>query len=355
MANHGCKCAINDLAVICRRCKTEYQLKANEAHVSAGLTTVQHGSSYPGQPPAIPWSNNAVGVSNAGESIAEGSGQVKSQVVSKREIAGDRSFGGSSNPPAETLKILISGVSGSSKSVVINGILGQRIIPERSGVYVDVREEKCYEEYIQGIRIQVRSTAVLQNQGHSDPQYLKKLKSECHDVDLIVYCIKATTTRFLPGNPDELAIKALIKLFGSERMVFALTCANLLANNFSATFNEQDTEAAFNTSLKDWEAILHKSVGYTHPLPKVIPTGHYNFTRLPGHPDWLTCLWIECINAMSEDKIATMVNINCHRLKHDLRLQDAHEKGKYVSEVKLFVKNKFELFKESAHKMFPFV
>ena len=221
----------------------------------------------------------------------------------------------------EAFKILITGQSGSSKSVVINGILGGQLIIERRGVHENVREEKCYCQNIEGVSVQVLITAALQNQGHSDPQYLKELKSKCHDVDLIIYCIKATTTRFLPGNPDLLAINALINLFGPdcmEKTVFALTYANVIASNYSTSYNnEEKTKTLFKDLCNSWESILHKAVRATGYEPKVIPTGHYKSSQLPGIDNWLTNLWLICIDALSHETKPTLIVINKYRLERE--------------------------------------
>ena len=253
----------------------------------------------------------------------------------------------------KSLKILITGRSGSSKSVIINGILGHKIITEREGVHADIREERYYHQNLEGVSVQVLSTASLQTQGHRNPQYLEKLKSEYHDVDLIIYCISATTTRFLPGNPDLLAIDALINVFGPncmDKTVFALTYANVLASTYSATYHDEaSTAAAFKRLLSNWEDIFHKAVRHTGYQPKVVLTGHYKASQLPGIDDWLLNLWLACVDAISRDKIPTMMVINQNRLVREEQLMHQEED---VSMKKLNVlKAKLTVLKENTKEM----
>ena len=88
----------------------------------------------------------------------------------------------------KSFKILITGKSGTSKSVIINGLLGKYLIEERRGVVSEPRSESLeyYQFWANGIHYNVWSSPHLQDKDKriNTENYLQHLKRECSNVDL---------------------------------------------------------------------------------------------------------------------------------------------------------------------------
>ena len=141
--------------------------------------------------------------------------------------------------PKPSINVLITGRSGTSKSILINGIFGREVIQERHGVVSTARSSSLefYNSTIDGIQVNVWVSSQLQDSSATDEQqYLEDLKAQCSNVDLVLYCVKMTETRFTPGNPDDVAITKISQALGNrvwEKAIFVLTYANLAAETSS--------------------------------------------------------------------------------------------------------------------------
>ncbi len=265
------------------------------------------------------------------------------------------------------IKILITGKSGNSKSVIINGLAGKYMIEERRILECKPRSDKL-QHYVweeRGIKLDVWSSPHLQDQDDriSIPEYLQELKEACSDVHLIIYCINMNLTRFLPGNPDARAMDNLTKLFGEqcwEKTIFALTFANVAAvDRFAPEDDESDTEenrrVAFQKGIEVWQKILTKvliqEAKVTEPVVRVVPTGHYKKPALPDRASWLTDLFIECGSIMPDEIKDNFIEFNQSRFKDEELFSIEDIKGKKSHQQPIFVawknlKSKVKKFKK---------
>ena len=254
----------------------------------------------------------------------------------------------------QTIKILITGKSGNSKSVIINGLAGKDLIPERKGVVRKPRSEKLeYYSCTRGnVNFEVWSSPHLQDEDKriNRDDYLKTLKESCSDVHLIIYCVNMTETRFLPGNPDIKAMIELTKLFGEScwnKAVFALTYANVAAMEAFAPDDDEDNSQesrsqAFKEGISAWKAIIYnvltKEAKVREDLEvRAVPAGHYRRPSLPDRHSWLSSMFMECGTVMPNEVQEALVEFNTHRFKDSRSFTAADVQGKKSYEQQIYV------------------
>ncbi len=222
---------------------------------------------------------------------------------------------------ANSIKILITGKSGSGKSILANGVFDCEVVEERHGIQRDVRsgEMDHYTSTIDGVLFEVWISSSLQDEVADEKTYLPYLKKMCDDVDLILYCIKMSESRFVRGNPDAQAIAKLTRTLGVEcwkKAILVLTHGNIAA---SITH----TADIFSRQVKSWKGVLHNTLIHEAGVPvdivtdiPVVPTGHYNVPRLPDGNYWLSIFWSECCKRFSTLEVRqAMSNITLPKLK----------------------------------------
>ncbi len=188
-----------------------------------------------------------------------------------------------------------------------------------------------YTSTIDGVLVEVWISSSLQDEVADEKTYLPYLKKMCNDVvtvvDLILYCIKMSESRFVRGNPDAQAIAKLTRTLGVEcwkKAILVLTHGNIAA---SITH----TADTFSRQVESWKGVLHKTLIHEAGVPTnivtnipVVPTGHYNVPHLPDRDNWLPCLWSECCKTFSTPEVRqTMINITLPRFKsyYDAKLK----------------------------------
>ena len=256
----------------------------------------------------------------------------------------------------QVIKILISGKSGTSKSVVINGLVGRQLIPERKGVVCKPRSDKLeyYSCHLERNEVRVWSSPHLQDEDRriNIDEYCEEMKRSCSNVDLIIYCLNMTETRFLPGNPDIKAMIRLTNLFGEScwrKTVFVMTFANLAAaSTFSAEEGDSDemNVIAFKNGLFAWQkvirdALINEAQVQQEVNIKVVPAGHYSRPSLPDRESWLADLFLECISTMPEDAQEAMIKGNLSRLQRSQSFYPGVVRGKKIYEQQITVLDTF--------------
>ena len=247
----------------------------------------------------------------------------------KEEMVHPLSHTCSGKEEESSISILITGRSGTSKSVIINGLLGQYLIRERTGVERKPRSEKLEHDAdtIKNIRVEVWSSPHLQDNDKNlnRESYLDHLKKKCFHVDLIIYTLKMDETRFIQGNPDSKAMVELTKTLGEncwKKTIFVMTHANVVASNICCTVEDDTNDSqkvAFENSLATWKGIientLKKDAGVKYELDvTVVPAGHYNKLKLPDREDWLSALWVDCCNLMPTEAQKALIELNSSRI-----------------------------------------
>ena len=224
--------------------------------------------------------------------------------------------------PDGSLQILITGRCGSGKSALINALLGDYIVPERIGVYNSSRSKNVSAfdskpTKVPNVPVQVRvwvSTQLQHRDYKVEEEYLKNLKSRCESVDLIIYCLKMTETRFTPGNPDAVAMEKLYKALGAESLkktIFALTFANNSASTLETSVFERN-------ATEQWPHIIKTTLKEFPDCSeiKVVPVGYYKEMKLSTtntYDNWLESVWCKSLELMSEEAQQKMAAYNRRR------------------------------------------
>ena len=129
------------------------------------------------------------------------------------------------------VNILVIGRTGQGKSALINSLieLGKKIVPEgsKSAGCTTMSQSYTYPNIIPDVNVTIIDSPGLQDTQNKEHKYIQEMINECHEISLVLYCIKMTDHKFT--NDDEIAIKKLHQVFGHkiwERVVFVLTFAN---------------------------------------------------------------------------------------------------------------------------------
>ncbi len=236
-------------------------------------------------------------------------------------------------PPEHAISILMTGKTGSGKSTLTNGILGMKLAEEGAAIAKHCTTEvKKYQVKKDEINVTVWDSPGLQDGTKNQEEYLKKMVTDCSEVDLILYCIKISDFRFVRGtdNPDVVAMKKFTEAFSTEfwkKTIIVLTYANTIeAINLAwSSLSKKEKEKQYQAKIQEWDDHIRdilmediKIEKHVVDSVKIIPAGHYRAPHLPGFGYWLSSLWFECVSTIqNKDARLNMIKINKNRLKRE--------------------------------------
>ena len=133
------------------------------------------------------------------------------------------------------LRVLVCGKAGVGKSSLINSIFGCNVctVVDPGSKYGSIAP--CTTELGEPIKtiingnimITIYDSPGLQDGTGNEERYLQDMYDKCRDVDLVIYCIDMTITRY--ANPEIRSAESLTERLGSElwqRCVLVMTKAN---------------------------------------------------------------------------------------------------------------------------------
>ena len=239
----------------------------------------------------------------------------------------------------QQLRILVIGNIGSGKSSLINTLLNEPVAKVKSGLGAVTHEVNpfkglaIFRSEVNGIRV-----TLWDSPGFQEPymtlseksDLLKEIKTECRDVDLVVYCIKMTNTRLRKEEME--TISDLTQAFSCkiwDRSLFALT----FANNLDVPANDAGSCTKykyFKTNCGEWKMNLHHilaAVGYGKEVP-VIPVGRDIHCHLSSG-NWFVNFWIKCCERSTLSgftKLVDMRGIEVKSLDSSISIAEAFMK-----------------------------
>ena len=206
-----------------------------------------------------------------------------------------------------SIRILVTGKTGTGKSALINGLMGQKVAVEGDTLNPETSEVQRIQRMVQGVSMSIFDSPGLQDGTKREYEYMQDMQWKCRSVDLVLYAIRMTDQRV--HAEDTRAMKKLTKAFGVEfwkRAIFVLTFANEVQDPIDPE-DKNKTEAYYKKRLEVWKKNLPEIVEERTKIPAeivrhipIIPVGYYNIRDLPGQKYWFTQFWLAALNRMKE-------------------------------------------------------
>ena len=228
-----------------------------------------------------------------------------------------------------SVNIFVTGKTGTGKSSLVNGIVGKQVAEEGGTLDPQTDKVTSYKITIDGITVTVWDSPGLQDGTKREDEYIADIKRNCTDVDLFIYCIRMSETRFVRDNRDIRAMHILndtLSMAMWRNAVFVLSFANDVVDTGEEDYEltGKELEDYFNTKLTDWTEKLRQTLEDELGIPdeiaqrvRVIPAGYYASPQLikKSGDFWLSKLWMGALYAASSKAQPALIKINEQRLK----------------------------------------
>ena len=228
-----------------------------------------------------------------------------------------------------SVNILVTGKTGTGKSTLINGLVGEKVAKEGEELDPETVKVDGYTRTVKGIAMTFYDSPGLQDGKTNEVEYMKDMEHKCKNIDLVLFTIRMDDTRLQEGEKE--AMHKLTCAFGAsfwEHSVFVLTFANKVED----PADHENSAEYFNKRLTKWtaklpETLLQRSlkkcpngevvkvpIDVAHKIP-IVPAGYYKQENLPGHPYWFSEFWQYCFMRMNEDAQLLLLKVNEDRFK----------------------------------------
>ena len=210
---------------------------------------------------------------------------------------------------SSSVTVFVAGKTGTGKSTLVNGIVGT-FCKEGHTLKPETTKVEPFDLTKNGIKVIVWDSPGLQDGTTEESKYLDDIQRKCKgNIDLFLYCIDMSATRFVPGNPDIKAMRQLTDILGQDmwkNALIILTFANEYILQVQYDFdNPEDLRKNFLDEVEDWKETIYQAmqeeVGLDPQLVKniaVVPAGYYNTPEIvAGDGLWLSRLWKESVSA----------------------------------------------------------
>ena len=237
-------------------------------------------------------------------------------------------------------KILVCGKTGIGKSTLLNTMLGQQVFevggPDEYNLDPVTLEVTSVHTRIQNFNLEIFDSPGLQDGARIDDKYLRDMHKKCENVDLVLYGVEMTLTRWC--KEDEATIELLTQTFGVDlwkKAILVLTKANmhLRAESESSVDMKNFCQKTFETLKGRFQAQLIQE-GVSQEVINNIPAvaaGSAMDRHLPYvseqvieenvqiYQDYLLELWVQCFERLSGCQRKLFINETefFNRLEHD--------------------------------------
>ena len=193
---------------------------------------------------------------------------------------------------SRSVNIFVTGKTGTGKSSLVNGIVGQQLADEGSTLDPSTATVTKYQCRVGNVTVNVWDSPGLQDGTSREAEYIEDIKRSCSDVDLYIYCIRMSETRFVQDNPDIRAMHKLNDTLGMvmwNNTIFVLSFANDVVDTGEEELGltGQDLEKHFSKRLAGWTERLRQTLEQELKIPddiaqqvRVIPAGYHSSPQL---------------------------------------------------------------------------
>ncbi len=228
----------------------------------------------------------------------------------------------------------MTGKTGTGKSSLINAIVGKDVVKEGKDLGGVTRAVTLFTAEIDDVTFNIWYSPGLQDTTEDDGAITGRIKStlkeNCHQLHLLLYCVRMDRDRF--EKNEEEAIKHFTDIFKPkiwETSVFALTFANHVLPP-SERDTDEDAPKWFKERIGKFQkkivnALVSAGMDREKALNvQVIPTGYHTANRHMPNPrelldrnDWFNPFWYTCANSMHEHALMSFMRFapQRHRLK----------------------------------------
>ena len=199
--------------------------------------------------------------------------------------------GGDNKNAIPSVKILVVGKTGHGKSTLVNGLFGSEKAEAGHRLKPKTKDVECFVEVYQSeakrkFKVTICDSPGFRDTSYSDNVYIEKLKSKCHDPDLVLYVVSMKEERWSVDQVETIARvnEALGKEIWNNTML-VLTFANEFKGN--SVERKYEFLSEFVESLSNINVKVDK--------PSVALAGHLPDEHLPQHgiAYWYTQLFVE--------------------------------------------------------------
>ena len=257
---------------------------------------------------------------------------------------------------SNSIKVLISGRSGTGKSTMVNAIIGHQIAKVGDKLDPETAEVTLYETFIEDIKVIVWDTPGLQDGTNKEKAYLDDIECKCKgQIDLFLYCISMKNQRLMAGGIDIESICKLTERLGKEiwkNAAIVLTRANTRIKYMKADNMEKDEDELNQIFFKEldevWKSQIRKCLMEDVNLPHAVVA---NLPILPAgvveepflirdSPPWLNSLWMDCLIATKRDAQPALMKMNIQRLKKSCDIRSNEEFKELLQKEKIIIYDK---------------
>ena len=248
------------------------------------------------------------------------------------------------------LQILVCGKTGTGKSSLLNTLFGRELFKIGGpGEVFDFDFDRVTDEVtsecinVQNVFVEIFDSPGLQDGTDNDKKYLDDMQNKCKDVNLVLYYIDMTTTRWL--RQDVEATKLLTERFKTDfwkKTVLVLTKANGVKPHSEGENDKEFCKRAYESFKRKFKMqLIDQGVDekVVSDIP-VVAAGSEAERHLPfvsnsasdenqeGCQDFLPELWLTCVEQMSGNSRFNFLKVTDYnkRIKVDMsRLSRAQQ------------------------------
>ena len=237
---------------------------------------------------------------------------------------------------SKSVNIFITGKTGTGKTTLVNSLVGNIVSQEGTSLDPGTTNVSRYRYKLGEIAVNVWDTPGLQDGTGQEAEYVRDISRRWKKIDLFVYCVRMSETRFVSGNPDIISMRLLDETLGSsiwKNALLVLSFANDVVNlGTTRGLQGEALEEYFEGKVEDWKDQLHlvlqEEIGVPEEIVEsidVVPAGyHRRLQLLPNGECWMSRLWLKALAACSSRAQPAFIKINEYRLKNANTVDMSH-------------------------------